>query len=530
MTIAHFYCAALSFLLGILFTSFIPLTLSFLVTLFLIAAVLLVLVHHTKSEEINWSFFWLGLGLLFFTFGGLRVEQAMYTIQTTSLHELVGTEVVLEGVLRQEPIKSETATTLYVTLPDSILLVRTDVYADIKYGDVVSIKGELTRPEDFETDLGRTFAYTKYLAARGVLYQVEFAQVEVVRSGEGNVIVHNLLNFKENFLNSVYGVLPEPAAGLAAGLVLGVKGALDKELETVFRQAGIIHIVVLSGYNVMLVVVFVMFLLKHFLSKRFRLWAGLSAIILFALLVGLGATVIRASVMAALLLIMETLGRTYIILRGLLLAAVGMLLLNPLLLAFDIGFQLSFLATLGLILVAPWLETKLAKVPNPYEVRGFLVATIATQLAVLPLLLFQMGEVSIVSVVVNVLVLPLVPVAMLFTLLVGLSGLWLPVLAEVFGAAAYTVLMYIIGVATWFADMPYASVAVPSFPWWVMILMYLGGALWYWRLQTRIEVMPESNLVSDWEIVEESDVETTANTKAGEPHKDSPAKTLSLFS
>lgn len=530
MTIAHFYCAALSFLLGILLTSFVPLSLPFLATLALIAGALLVLVYRAKKEEINWSFFWLGLGLLFFTLGGLRVEQAMYTLQATTLHGLVGTEVVLEGVVRQEPVQGETATTVYVTLPDSTLLVRTDVYSDIKYGDVVSIKGTLSKPEDFETDLGRTFAYTKYLQARGVIYQVEFAEVQVLRSGEGNVVVHYLLTFKERFLSSVYSVLPEPAAGLAAGLVLGVKGALDEELETVFRQAGIIHIVVLSGYNVMLVVVFVMFLLKRFLNKRLRLFVGLVAIVLFALLVGLGATVVRASVMAALLLIMETLGRTYIILRGLLLAAIGMLLLNPLLMAFDIGFQLSFLATLGLILIAPWLETKLVKVPNPYEMRGFLVATIATQLAVLPLLLFQIGEVSIVSVMVNVLVLPLVPVAMLFTLLVGLSGMWLPVLANVFGFGAYAVLMYIIGVATWFANLPYAAAAVPSFPWWVMLLMYLGGVLWYWRIQEKVRVLPVSELVSDWEIVDEEEVAyASMYTKAGESRKDSPAKTLTLF-
>lgn len=531
MTIAHFYCAALSFLLGVLFTSFVPLTLPFLTTVCVIAGALLVLVHVTKPEGVNWFFFWLGLGLLFFSLGGMRVEQSVYTLNQTMLHEAVGTEVVLEGLVREEPVQSETATTLYVTLSDTTLLVRTDVYADVQYGDLIRVTGTLTRPEDFETDLGRTFAYTKYLAARGVLYQVEFAGVEVVAAGEGNPAIHHLLAFKKTFLGSVYGVLPEPAAGLAAGLVLGVKGALGEELETIFRQAGIIHIVVLSGYNVMLVVIFVMFLLKYFLNKRWRLWVGLVAILLFALLVGLSATVVRASVMAALLLLMDTLGRTYIILRGLLVAAIGMLLLNPLLLAFDIGFQLSFLATLGLILIAPWFETKLAKVPNPFEVRNFLVATIATQLAVLPLLLFQIGEVSLVSVVVNVLVLPLVPVAMLLTLLVGLAGLWLPSLATLFGFGAYAILAYIIGIATWFSGLPFAAAAVPSFPWWVMVLLYVGGGVWYWRRQVRVGVLPVSDAVADWEIVEEVElvpVVVQSKTKAGESQEDSPA-TIPIF-
>ncbi len=524
MTIAHFYCAALSFLFGVFFTSFISLTLPFLTLCLLLAGVLIYLVHFVPSRSETISFFWPALALLFFALGGMRVEQTLYSLEQTSVHTLVNQVVVIDGVVKQEPVVSETTKTLYVKSDDATILVRTDVHVPVAYGDRVQVSGTLSRPEDFETDFGRVFAYTNYLAARGVLYQIEFAKVEVTESGLGNYFITRLLNFKARFLEVVYQFLPEPASGLASGLVLGVNGSLGEDLETAFRQSGIIHIVVLSGYNVMLVVVFVMFLLKQFLSNRLRLWFGLLAVAGFALLVGLSATVVRASIMAALLLVMEVMGRTYIILRGLLLAAVCMLLFNPLLLAFDIGFQLSFLATLGLILLAPYVESRLGSVPNPYSVRDFFIATVATQIAVLPLLLYQIGEVSLVSLLVNLLVLPIVPFAMLLVLLLGISGLIFPAVATVVAYGTYAILMYIIGIASWFSSLPYAAISVPPFPWWVMMGVYGVGIYLYWRHRSKDKnTTVDMSDVAGWMIVEESDLDLAPKviTKETEPNKDS---------
>ncbi|MCB9810775.1 ComEC/Rec2 family competence protein, partial [Candidatus Nomurabacteria bacterium] len=249
-----------------------------------------------------------------------------------------------------------------------------------------------------------------------------FAEVEVVDHDKGNLVISKLLNFKSAFMDNLEKVIAEPAVGLGEGLLLGVKQALGDELEEAFRKTGIIHIVVLSGYNIMLVVAFVMLVLGYFLSRRWRTVFGILAIISFALLVGLSATVVRASIMASLLLIAQATGRIYLVLRALLVAGFIMLLFNPLLLVYDVGFQLSFMATLGLILLTPQLERLFTKIPNLAGARMFLTATIATQIAVLPLLLYQIGQFSVVSVLVNLLVLPMVPVAMLLTFITGMLG------------------------------------------------------------------------------------------------------------
>lgn len=530
MTIAHFYCAALSFLVGVLFTSFIPLTLPFLTLCVFVATILLLLVRLTPKEKVIPLYFWMALSFLFFALGGFRVEHSLYSLEQTVLHQDVNKEIVLEGLVKQEPVVSTKAKTLYVKTTDSIVLVRTDVHFAVAYGDLVRVSGVLSQPKDFQTDLGREFAYTKYLQARGVLYQVDYAEIQILKSNQGNQVISQLLKFKEKFISVIREYLPEPASGLATGLVLGVKGALGEDLEAAFRQSGIIHIVVLSGYNVMLVVIFVLFILKRFLGKRGQLYFGLLAILAFALLVGLSATVVRASLMAALLLIMSTVGRIYIILRGLLLVAVTMLLFNPLLLAYDIGFQLSFLATLGLILIAPWLESKLANLPNPYDAKSFLIATIATQIMVLPLLLYQIGEVSLVAVVVNVIVLPVVPVVMLLILLLGMAGLWLPVIAPVISFCAYLLLMYIIGVANWFSSLPYAALAVPAFPWWIMLSMYLVGFWWYFKyLKGGEGEAIEMDSLAGWTIVEDEAITPSQNIKEVESKTDSTSDTPIFF-
>ena len=149
-----------------------------------------------------------------------------------------------------------------------------------------------------------------------------------------------------------------------------------------------------------------------------------------------------------------------------------MLVFNPHLLVFDPGFQLSFLATLSLIMLAPLLEEMLWFVPTFGQMREFVTATIAAQIFVLPLLLYSIGEFSLVSVLVNVMVLPAVPPAMLFTFLTGLAGLLSPTLALPFGFIAHLILSYIIFIAKIFSALPLASLQVSAFPFWLVPIIY----------------------------------------------------------
>jgi len=452
--------------------------------------------------------------LIFFTVGLLRIQIASQQFGHSALASSVGEKVELVGEVVREPDVREKATHLYVRVESDLLLVTTDRYAAINYGDEVQVAGTLKAPESFVSELGREFNYPAYLLARGVEYQISFANVEVVSSGNGSRFISYLFIIKHTLMLSIEGLLVEPQAGLSEGLLLGVKQALGEELEAAFRTSGIIHIVVLSGQNVMLVVMFTGFVLSFFLPKRTQLTVGLVLVICFALMVGLSATVMRASLMAGLIIMAQFLGRTYDLTRGLLFAGALMVLVNPYILLYDLGFQFSFMATIGLILIAPKFETFISDGFSKLSIKDFIVATLATQVAVLPLLLYHIGEVSLVAVAVNVLVMPIVPLAMLSTFLAGAVGVVSTTLALPLAFVAHVVLSYIIQVALFFSSLPMASVVVPPFPVYGMFILYTLIGLLVWKLQPRnkgIFVDP----MDGWTIEEETE-------KVGEVQRTSP--------
>ncbi len=336
--------------------------------------------------------------------------------------------------------------------------------------------------------------------------------MEVVSQNKANPLIAGLLTVKHSFMNKLELVLPEPQVGLSEGLLLGVKQALGEDIETDFRETGIIHIVVLSGYNVMLVVAFFIYFFSFFLSPRKRVVGGIIAITLFALLVGLSATVVRASIMASLLLFAQGFGQQYNVMRALFFAGAVMLLFNPYLLLYDIGFQLSFVATLGLLMITPHFETSYILGGRTVMLSDFFFATLATQIAVLPLLLFHIGEVSLVAVVVNVLVLPVVPVAMLLTFITGMVGFVSVTLSSMVSFLAYVSLSYILYIAHFFAQLPFATVTIPEFSVLALFVSYagIGAGLWFFNRKTNTESS------FDWTIEEETDKQKSPDTFSNE--------------
>ena len=196
-----------------------------------------------------------------------------------------------------------------------------------------------------------------------------------------------------------------------------------------------------------------------------------------------------------------------------------MLLVNPYLLLHDPGFQLSFLATLALILLAPYVEEKLSFVPETIGLRKIVAATITTQIFVLPLLLYHTGLFSSVSVLVNASVLPMVPVAMLLTFLTGIIGIFFEPLGILIGFVAYCSLEYIIVISEFFGSLPLSSTMVNAFPAWVMFVAYIVMAWGVAKLahtKEDITSTPEKDFKTDgWAIEEE--IEKTGDSQSESP-------------
>lgn len=416
---------------------------------------------------------------------GASIGAFRTTLVSSTLPEpfvvLLETHVSLEGRVVRDPDLRESTVRLTLDVEydgsHTRVLAVVPPFPSVRYGDMVRVEGTFVEPETFDTDGGRVFQYDRFLAKDGVFAVVENASIDVIASREGLFDEARGFFSDQKFagIEALSVALPEPHASLASGLILGGKQGLGADLLDAFIRSGLVHIVVLSGYNVMIVAEFVMRIFGG-LAKRTAAGAAAITIFAFVLAAGAGAASLRAGLMAGIALYGRATGRTYDAFRALAVAAALMLIWNPLLLAYDPGFQLSFVATLGLIFGAPLVERRLAFVRTRF-MREIAAATIAAQVTVLPLLLYQNGLFSLIALPANLLVLPFVPLAMLASFAALLSGALVPTLAPLLALPAYAILSLIIAVVEYASTFPLAAISVPAFPFALVLLAYTLLAL-----------------------------------------------------
>ena len=243
------------------------------------------------------------------------------------------------------------------------------------------------------------------------------------------------------------------------------------------RETGTLHVVVASGQNVSMVANFLIGVLVLLISRRKALWLAMGGAILYVLMVGAEPPVVRAGIMAILAYLAQFLGREEEGTLALFFAAGVMLLINPLLL-FDLGFQLSFTATGGILWLYPWLkEKKLFSLPFLGEA---LATTLAAQIGVMPILLTNFGQISFLSPLINALVLWEVPLIMVLGLIVILLGLFIKPLAVVLSWFVWLLLTFFVKVIELFGSFSWVSweIKKPSFYWAVGYYLVLGYLLW----------------------------------------------------
>ncbi len=392
--------------------------------------------------------------------------------------ELIGQinkEVEITGKIAAEPDERLSFTQLTIK-PDNFkdkILVRAPLYPEFSYGDKIKMVGELEWPENFQTETGRQFDYQKYLSKDGIFFLINRPAVELVAPA-GFSLRGSLFAIKQSFSARLGQMINEPAASLLNGLILGEKQGLGSEWNERFRAVGLSHIVVLSGYNLSVVAENLLRAVGWFLPRTAGLFAGATGVILFTLLAGAGPAATRAAVMALLALLARATGRVYAATRALAVAGLLMIVWNPNVLLYDLGFQLSFLAAFGVIHGPPLLEPYFRFVPARFGFREIALTTISAQIAVLPLILYATGNLSLFGLPANLLVLPIIPFTMLFGFLAGLLGLLSLPLGAPPAWLAYFCLYYILLVTKFFAVLPGANLVLPEFPLVLLILMYVG--------------------------------------------------------
>jgi competence protein ComEC len=344
------------------------------------------------------------------------------------------------------------------------LLLKLQRYPQYVYGDRLKVSGRVVSPPVLEG-----FSYADRLAKDGIYAVMYRPAVAVLKRGilpDGWDAVFGLKSFISARINEVFS---EPAASLTAGVLLGLRRSIPADVNDSFNRTGLTHILAISGYNITLLIsVFGMFLKQA--VRRTRFWGSLGGIMVFVLLTGMSASVIRAAVMGGLVLLSLFCGRKSSGVQALIVSAALMSLVNPRILLFDMSFQLSFLATLGILLFMPVIEERVVFLKKlPAWMGEGLGVTLAAQVFTTPLILYSFGRVSLISPLTNIVFLPLIPFIMFFSFFAIVSSLlWLPVTALLAGITWVLCMVLVCGVGA-AADLPLASLDIKNFPLWAML-------------------------------------------------------------
>lgn len=345
------------------------------------------------------------------------------------------------------------------------------------YGQEVTAAGALSHPGVIED-----FHYDKYLSRYGIYSVMVRTHVEKTGDGHPNRIFSFLYALKERFEARINRLYPEPEASLLAGILTGSRQGLPEHVQKDFQRAGLTHVVAISGFNITIILSVIIGAL-FFVPLRLRLIPAVLGIVAFTFFVGAGASVVRAAIMGILGLLALHTGRQKDIRLAILWTAFAMLLWNPSYLWYDAGFQLSFLAVIGLSELSPILTPVMSRIPETLGIRDSLQMTIAAQLTAVPLSIALFGNFSLIAPLANILIAPAVPLAMLFGFLgtIG-SYLWFP-LGQAISFLAYGCLQWMLGVSRILAMIPFAAVAIPKFHHVVIVLYYgcLIVVVWWIR-------------------------------------------------
>ena len=403
---------------------------------------------------------------------------------TPAYNNAIGEEVTFTGIVNDDPDIRVKNQQLKVKLKDKNIniLVIVDRAEEISYGDEVKVSGILLKPENFITQSGKEFNYKRYLANQDIYYMVKNATIEVLSYGNGSKIKKLLYKIKNAFIKNINQVIPIPESELANGLVLGVRGGFDQDIKQEFIETGTIHIVALSGYNVSIIAEGVMKFFGLFFSQVVSIIFGIIIIILFIIMTGASATAIRAGIMATIMLLGRVTGRNYLAGRALVITGLLMVAYDPRVLS-DMSFQLSFIATGGVLYLTPKVINWFNFLTMRFKIREMVASTVAATIAVLPILLYLTGILSIVSIPANILILLFIPWAMLFVFITGIFGFILPILAIPFGYISYLILLYILSVIHYLASLSFASISILSFPLFLTILIYTFLLWWVFKME-----------------------------------------------
>lgn len=477
-----FFFLSVSFIIGIAIgLSIIPYFL-LLYILIIISILFLILLRKNINLKILFlGFIFLFLGILRANFSQLPPKDKNHIINYNEK------KVIIRGTISKDPAIDENLQRLTLnsqwiknmkasqfTEVKGLLLIYANLYPKFHYGEKIEITGKLKSPKPFEN-----FRYDKNLAIHNIYSTCYQPKIKLLEKHKGNIIYEKILEFKDKMASIFKKNIAEPQSSILTALLLGNNYKLDKRLSNLFSYAGISHIISISGMHIAILGLIIIYLLNQAgIARKKASYISLIIIILYVIMIGYPASAVRSAIMAAFAIIALQFGRLSKVLNAIVFTICLMLLINPGILFYDIGFQLSFLSLLGIYYLYP-IMNKIIKIKFNKPLKDLLTVSISAQIFILPLILYYFGILSLTSPLINVLILWTIPIIMflgLSLLLFGLIDYFIPLFFLITKSISLIIeflIKYIIIIAEIFTKGKWAVINLSQFPLWAVILCYI---------------------------------------------------------
>ena len=472
---------------------------------------------------------WISLSLfclIFLIFGFWRYDFSLPKFQIDEIKTYNGQTVDFVGTISDEPDKRSDHIKLTVEVEGVFLpplsppispkakqgelegvfgkvLLRAPLYPEYKYGDTLEISCKINAPENFND-----FDYAAYLSRYGIYSVCNFPkEIKLLKSGGGGWFYGPIFSLKNKLADIGAKILPEPHASFLAALLYGARQGIPEEINEQFNRVALTHVIAISGYNISLVVgILLPFFLLIFIPRRFAFPLVVLGIVFFVIFTGASASVARAGIMGIIAALANNNSRMSQ--SGRILVFVGFLMLcqNPKLLFFDRGFSLSFAATAGLIYFVPVVKNYFFWWRRGVYFRKIIEETLSATIATLPLTIYYFDRISLVSVLANLFVLPMIPMIMLFGFISLIGGLIWQGLGFILAVIPWILINYVFKIIEFFASFKLASVDLGKVPWLVPVILY--GVLFAWMMWVKrpkqCPIKPEKSEADEYEIIDDT--------------------------
>jgi competence protein ComEC len=348
--------------------------------------------------------------------------------------------------------------------------------AGLEYGDKLNVNAKTSIPSESGVKrflLGRNIhiymTVSKYEKLGEIQCQLQCRGIKWIAS------IRNII------LNRIDSTYPNQVGEFLKGILIGYTDTLPSDIKESFKKTGVSHVLAVSGYNMAIIVMLVyQQLINRQISRKISFWITIAIMIIFTLLTGAEASIMRAGIFAILILTAEQLQRYVGGMRPLILCATILVLINPLYIAYDIGFQLSFLAVIGLIIYGQVFKSYTEGIPS-LGILPMIGETLFAQILVLPILIYYFGQISIISILANILIVPIIPLAMAWGSITSLFFIW-----PIFTYPLVIIIQLVLSMNQYLANISWASINIPKITGFMVILIYMIlGVSYFWYIHKK---------------------------------------------